>query len=103
MRGRGAANQMRIAIGSIKEYEHSFPDIKAQRRITSILSAYDNLIENNQKQIKLLEEAAQRLYKEWFIDLRFPGYETTPIHDGIPEGWERMPWIAVDGIVISGK
>ena len=54
-----------------------------------MLSAYDDLIENNQKQIKLLEEAAQRLYKEWFIDLRFPGYETTPIHDGIPEGWEK--------------
>ena len=54
-----------------------------------MLSAYDNLIENNQNQIKLLEEAAQRLYKEWFIDLRFPGYETTPVVDGVPEGWER--------------
>lgn len=54
-----------------------------------ILSAYDDLIENNQKQIKLLEEAAQRLYKEWFVDLRFPGYETTPIIDGIPQGWEN--------------
>ena len=53
------------------------------------LSTYDDLIENNQKQIKLLEEAAQRLYKEWFIDLRFPGHESTPIHDSIPEGWER--------------
>ena len=95
MRGRGAANQMRIAIGSIKEYEHSFPDIKKQRRITSILSSYDALIENNQKQIKLLEEAAQRLYKEWFIDLRFPGYETTPVHDGVPDGWERKAFSAV--------
>ena len=55
----------------------------------NILSAYDDLIENNQKQIKLLEEAAQRLYKEWFIDLRFPGHESIPIHDGIPEGWDR--------------
>ena len=53
-----------------------------------MLWAYDDLIENNQKQIKLLEEAAQRLYKEWFIDLRFPGHETTPIINGIPEGWE---------------
>ena len=78
---------MRIAIGSIKEYEHSFPDIRTQYRIAGIISAYDDLIENNQKQIKLLEEAAQRLYKEWFIDLRFPGHESTPIHDGIPEGW----------------
>lgn len=55
------------------------------------MGAYDNLIENNQKQIKLLEEAARRLYKEWFVDLRFPGYEDTPIVDGVPEGWERLP------------
>lgn len=89
MRGRGAANQMRIAIGAIKEYEHSFPSIDIQRTVAAILSSYDNLIENNQKQIKLLEEAAQRLYKEWFVDLRFPGHETTPIVDGLPEGWER--------------
>ncbi len=62
-------------------------DLESQCRIAKILSAYDDLIENNQKQIKLLEEAAQRLYKEWFFDLRFPGHETTPIIDGIPEGW----------------
>ena len=66
------------------------PTIEMQRKIASVLSAYDDLIENNQKQIKLLEEAAQRLYKEWFVDLRFPGHETTPIVDGVPEGWERM-------------
>ena len=65
-----------------------FPPIETQRRIADILSAYDNLIENNQKQIKLLEEAAQRLYKEWFVDFRFPGYENTPIVDGLPEGWK---------------
>ena len=63
------------------------PPIEVQKRIADMLSAYDDLIENNQKQIKLLEEAAQRLYKEWFVDLRFPGHETTPITDGIPEGW----------------
>lgn len=63
------------------------PSVSKQDKIASILSYYDNLIENNQKQIKLLEEAAQRLYKEWFIDLRFPGYENTPVHDGVPEGW----------------
>ena len=65
------------------------PPIEVQRKIADILSAYDDLIENNRKQIKLLEEAAQRLYKEWFIDLRFPGYETTKIIDGIPAGWEK--------------
>ena len=58
--------------------------------IGKILSAYDKLIENNQKQIKLLEEAAQRLYKEWFVDLRFPGCENTPIIDGVPEGWKAF-------------
>lgn len=65
------------------------PDFDVQKRISKILSSYDDLIENNQKQIKLLEEAAQRLYKEWFVDLRFPGYEQTKIVDGVPEGWEK--------------
>ena len=65
------------------------PEYKEQCRIADILSAYDDLIENNQKQIKLLEEAAQRLYKEWFVDLRFPGHENTKIVDGVPEGWSR--------------
>lgn len=65
-------------------------NIITQRRIAEILSRYDSLIENYQKQIKLLEESAQRLYKEWFVDLRFPGHENTKIVDGIPEGWEKM-------------
>lgn len=65
------------------------PEYKEQCRIADILSAYDDLIENNQKQIKLLEEVAQRLYKEWFVDLRFPGHENTKIVDGVPKGWSR--------------
>ena len=65
------------------------PSLRIQNRIVEILSRYDSLIENYQKQIKLLEEAAQRLYKEWFIDLRFPGHENTNIIDSVPEGWER--------------
>ena len=68
--------------------EFPAPPIETQHRIANILSAYDDLIENNRKQIKLLEEAAQRLYKEWFVDLRFPGYEHTKITDGVPEGWK---------------
>lgn len=64
-----------------------YPPKKTQDRIANILEQYDNLIENNQKQIKLLEEAAQRLYKEWFVDLHFPGYEDVKIVDGVPEGW----------------
>ena len=63
------------------------PTLNTQRRIAEILSRYDSLIENYQRQIKLLEEAAQRLYKEWFVDLHFPGHENTPIIDGIPEDW----------------
>ena len=64
-------------------------NLEKQRRIADVLSAYDELIENNRRQIKLLEEAAQRLYKEWFIDLKFPGHETTLIVNGLPEGWKR--------------
>ena len=64
-------------------------DKNIQNKIGKFLSRYDSLIENYQKQIKLLEESAQRLYKEWFIDLRFPGYENTKIVDGVPEGWEK--------------
>lgn len=66
------------------------PPLKTQCRIAEILSRYDTLIENYQKQIKLLEESAQRLYKEWFVDLRFPGYENTKIVDGMPEGWDNI-------------
>lgn len=91
MRGRGAANQMRIAISAIKEYKLMLPEINNQRRVSKVLSTYDNLIENNQKQIKLLEEAARRLYKEWFIDLRFPGCEGVKVVDGVPEGWRALP------------
>lgn len=87
MRGKGAANQMRIAIGAIKSYVFDFPPIETQRIISGILSSYDKLIENNQKQITLLEEIVQRLYKEWFVDFHFHKYEETPIIDGIPEGW----------------
>ena len=60
-----------------------------QHRIANVLSTYDSLIENNQRQIKLLEEAAQRLYKEWFADLRFPGHDQVPVVDGVPEGWHK--------------
>ena len=102
MRGKGAANQMRIAISAIKNYQMPLPPINVQRHIASILSRYDSLIENYQKQIKLLEEAAQRLYKEWFIDLRFPGHENTKIVDGLPEGWERKK-VGEIGTVITGK
>lgn len=78
------------------------PPKKTQDRIASILEQYDNLIENNQKQIKLLEEAAQRLYKEWFVDLHFPGYEDVEIVDGVPTGW-KYKRVDEFGEVITGK
>ena len=77
----GAFNSIRIFL----------PPIANQKKITRILNAYNDLIENNQKQIKLLEEAAQRLYKEWFVDFRFPGHEDVAIVDGVPEGWKLKP------------
>ena len=78
-----------LRVPECENIEIKVPDLDAQHRIADILSAYDDLIENNQKQIKLLEEAAQRLYKEWFVDLRFPGHENTKIVDGVPEGWSK--------------
>ena len=83
------ANIQNLSQSRLGSCEVSVPDIETQKRIAIILSRYDSLIENHQKQIKLLEEAAQRLYKEWFIDLHFPGHENTNIIDGIPEGWEK--------------
>ncbi len=81
--------QKAIPIDGLRNINISIPSIRVQCKISEILSHYDTLIENYQKQIKLLEESAQRLYKEWFVDLRFPGYENTKIVDGVPEGWEK--------------
>ena len=85
---RGAA-QPDLPHTSFNSIEFAYPSLFVQERIAYILSRYDSLIENYHKQIKLLEEAAQRLYKEWFIDLRFPEHENTNIIDGVPEGWEK--------------
>ena len=84
----GAA-QRTVSLTALRNMEINIPNKETQKRIADILSAYDDLIENNQKQIKLLEEAAQRLYKQRFIDLKFPGHETTKIVDGLPEGWKK--------------
>lgn len=83
------ANIQNLSQERLSNYIACVPDIVSQRKLANILSTYDILIENNQKQIKLLEEAAQRLYKEWFVDLRFPGHENTKITDGVPKGWRR--------------
>lgn len=98
----GAANQANISPAHIKGLSFPCPNLATQHKIGNILRSYDKLIENNQKQIKLLEEAAQRLYKEWFVDLRFPGYEDVDVVDGVPEGW-RYKRVEEFGEVITGK
>ena len=85
----GATGRQRVNNDVFLNLEVDIPSYDEQQRIATILSRYDSLIENYQKQIRLLEESAQRLYKEWFIDLRFPGHENTKIVDGVPEGWEK--------------
>lgn len=99
----GAANQANISPNDVKSLTVRWPDIETQHRIADILSAYDDLIENNQKQIKLLEEAAQRLYKEWFVNLRFPGHENTKIVDGVPEEWRKFPLEEIAPVVTGKK
>lgn len=84
-----------VNMPTIRNLKLELPEFSIQKRIATILSRYDSLIENYQKQIKLLEEAAQRLYKEWFVDLRFPGYEKVKVVDGVPEGWERKKLIEI--------
>lgn len=98
----GAANQANISPAHIKGLAFPCPDLATQQKIGNILRSYDDLIEKNQKQIQLLEEAAQRLYKEWFVDLRFPGCEDVDVVDGVPEGW-RYKRVEELGEVITGK
>ncbi|GAB7512880.1 restriction endonuclease subunit S [Bilophila wadsworthia] len=78
-----------IRVGDAENLEIPCPSVQIQRRIGDILSAYDDLIENNRRRIQLLEESARQLYKEWFVRLRFPGHEHVKVVDGVPEGWEK--------------
>lgn len=96
------SSQKALTISALKNIKVSLPPRSVQDKIVEVVSAYDDLIENNQKQIKLLEEAAQRLYKEWFVNLRFPGHENTKIVDGVPEGWNECT-VESFGTVITGK
>ena len=95
--------QAGIRGSDLQELQVILPPLEEQRRIVDVLSAYDDLIENNQKQIKLLEEAAQRLYKEWFVDLKFPGHEKTKIIDGVPEGWKQLSLEKIAPILTGKK
>ena len=82
--------QKAVPITGLGTLDILLPPLETQQKIAGILSAYDDLIENNRKQIKLLEEAAQKLYKEWFVKLNFPGHENVKIVDGVPEGWKKI-------------
>lgn len=107
--GRGAANQMRIPISNLKSFNINLPPLETQKRIASILSNYDDLIENNNKRISLLEETAQNIYKEWFVNFRFPNYENTEFdkESGLPVGWGKKKVINffdfVKGIEVGSK
>lgn len=100
--GKGASRNA-ITKMMIEDFEVPCPRIDLQEKIVDILLAYDNLIKNNQKQIQLLEEAAQRLYKEWFIDLRFPGHENVEIIDGVPVEWEYLEFLNIAPIITGKK
>lgn len=87
-RAYGAANQANVSPSDIENIKWNFPPLPTQKKIASILSAYDDLIQNYKKQIQALQTAASELYKEWFVRFRFPGYQTTKFENGIPEGWK---------------
>lgn len=97
------SSQKALTISALKNIKVSLPPRSVQDKIVEVVSAYDDLIENNQKQIKLLEEAAQRIYKEWFVDLRFPGHENTKVVDGVPEGWRKFPLEEIAPVVTGKK
>lgn len=93
--------QKAVPIALLKEIEIVIPENSIQKKVVVILKNYDQLIENNKKQIKLLEEAAQRLYKEWFIDLRFPGYENCKIVDGVPVEWKKKKLDEIADVIMG--
>lgn len=98
---RGAA-QNNLNAAQVKAFEIPTPPLHVQQTIGNVLSSYDDLIDNNRRRMALLEDSARQLYREWFVRLRFPGHEHTPIVDGVPQGWKK---VRVDelGTVLTGK
>lgn len=93
------ATMLNLNTGILRALPVTYPDIKLQQEVVTVLSAYDDLIENNQNRIKLLEESARLLYREWFVQLRFPGHERVKVKDRVPEGWERS--VLEDALVLQ--
>lgn len=103
LRGMGfGATVQHIKVPDAEHLIIPCPPIDTQRRIGSLLSAYDDLIENNRRRMVLLEQAARQLYSEWFVRLRFPGHEHTPITDGVPDGWDKTTAFAVMEVLSGG-
>lgn len=100
--GRGSTNQKELSAGDLKRIKILLPNLPTQERIADILSAYDDLIEANNRRIELLEQAAQELYKEWFVRFRFPGHEKAKFENGLPEGW-NIQRLYTYGKIVTGK
>lgn len=98
----GGAAQPNASAPVLGAFEFPLPSRHSQQRIADVLSAYDDLIENNRRRMTLLEDAARQLYREWFIRLRFPGHEHTHINNGVPEGWEKVTAIAAMDVLSGG-
>ena len=94
--------QRTLSLSSLRKMKITIPSIHVQEKIVAILSAYDNLIEVNNKRIKVLEQMAENLYKEWFVRFRFPGYETAVFENGIPKGWTACKFSSVANILSGG-
>jgi type I restriction enzyme S subunit len=89
-RAKGSANQVRMGIGELKKFGHSFPTLSVQRKIAAVLRAYDDLIENNKRRITLLENMAEEIYREWFVRFRFPGWQEAEFEKGYPASWRAL-------------
>ena len=100
--GRGTTNQLELSPSDLKRIKIVLPCLQTQKQVVKILSAYDDLIENNNRRIALLEKAAQELYKEWFVRFRFPGHETAKFENGLPAGW-NIKKLADYGKIETGK
>ena len=98
----GGSGQPTIPMERIRKLKIFLPKMQVQQKIANILSRYDEAIENNNKRIKLLEQMAQNLYKEWFVRFRFPGYENCEFENGIPVGW-KVCRLKDFGKIITGK
>ena len=98
----GGAAQPKLGIYKVERIKVFLPPLNIQKEIASILTAYDNLIENNNKRIRLLEQMAENLYKEWFVRFRFPGHEKAEFENGLPKGWKIEKYDKVSTISAGG-